>query len=218
MKKAAILVALAVLCPVTAVASVTYVNLGTTAPVTTLGPYALTPYSVSAQAALADMTSVSTIPGAPFGALGVSPNVSKRTVPTSWATWSHGYTGPVFDTTGNTVTLSLPAGTAAFEFYAEPDSFGIFTITATTDTGATSGPVNVNGSSGATGFGFYTTAGESIVSITITTNDSDFAFGEFYANGTPVSPVPALGPMGLALLVVGIAGAGLLLLKGRIPV
>lgn len=218
MKKAAILVGLALLFPVTAVASVTYVNLGTTAPVTTLGSYALTPFSVSAQAALADMTSVSTIPGAPFGTLAVSPNFSKRTVPASWATWSHGYTGPVFDSTANTATLSLPAGTAAFEFYAEPDNFGTMTITATTDTGATSGPVNVVGASGATGFGFYTTAGESIVSITITTNDSDFAMGEFYANGTPVNPVPALGPTGLALLIVGIAGAGLLLLKGRIAV
>ncbi len=217
MRKAALLVALvALIAPVSAMATVTYVNLGTTAPVGSLGTYAMTSYDMTAQAAIVDGTAITTIPGAPFGSLDVSPGATKQTVPASWATWSHGYTGPVFWIHANTGTLSLPPGTGAFEFYAEPDSFGTMTITATTDTGATSGPISVVGDAGATGFGFFASSGENIASIKIETTDSDFSVGEFYSNATRTAPVPTLGPVGLAVLIVGVAGAGLLLLKSRI--
>src|SRR5690606_29230271 len=76
-------------------------------------------------------------------------------------------------------TLTLPPGTKAFYFYLQnndqdeiPD-----TIIVTSDSGVTSGPIVVetdytSPDVGAHGFGFHSTNGESIVSITVQTNES----------------------------------------------
>jgi hypothetical protein len=101
-----------------------------------------------------------------------------------WATWSNGYLGDVYSTFGSAnktqVTISLPSGTQAFYFYAEPNAFAGFTITATAQDGTSSGPVTVNGNAGAKYYGFYGTGGATLSSITVTDTDtSGFAVGEF---------------------------------------
>ncbi len=161
---------------------------GVSAPPATLGPYTMVPFGADGRAALSEVTSV---PG-PTGDVLLDRTAILRYVPSSWATWSHGYNGPVYQMAGHSeVTLNLPAHTAAFYLYAEPNEFGevAFTVTAH---GATSGPVSVHGSAGAKYFGFYS-QGAALTSITVTAGASGFAIGEF-----GVSADPSLASSGLA--------------------
>ncbi|NOT37150.1 MAG: T9SS type A sorting domain-containing protein [Saprospiraceae bacterium] len=111
-------------------------------------------------------------------------------VPTSFNNWSHGYRGDVyfsgFFIGGN--TFILPANTRAFYFYAEPNLFSTFTITATANDGTTSGAIPVTAPNGARYYGFYTT-GINCMLTTITLNISGnagagfgFTYGEFGIN------------------------------------
>ncbi|WP_340695266.1 hypothetical protein [Hydrogenobacter thermophilus] len=64
-----------------------YVNLGTSAPPTTIGPFSVTPFNTAPQSAIPDFTTVTSIPGDPRGGtLTSSAGLNKRTVPGSWAT------------------------------------------------------------------------------------------------------------------------------------
>src|SRR5687768_13706855 len=88
---------------------------GTAAPPATLGPYTITPFGADVQPL---NTNVTTVAG-PTGTLTFSAPVSHRAVGSGWATWSHGYTGDVYYTdTATSVTMTMPAGTGAFRFYA----------------------------------------------------------------------------------------------------
>ncbi len=175
-------------------AAIVFQDLGISAPPATLGTYAVAPFDQVPQTAIADFTTVTTIPGSPIpGDLTVSPALDKRTIGSGWATWSHGYTGAVYaNMTANAVTLTLPTGAGAFYFYAEPNSFSTLTINATANDGTTSGDIAVNGTSGANGFAFYATGATStITSITVTSADTTgFAIGEF---GIAVQGVPGAG-------------------------
>ena len=170
---------------------------GTGPPPATLGPYQITPFPDDARA---EFLNVASVP-APFGLGNVffNPVLSHRDVPSSWATWSHGYTEDVYYTNGGTaVTMTLVPNTKAFRFYAEPNPFAVVNITATTNTGVTSGPIPVDGFAGARYFGFFTTTlFESIASITVTST-VDFAVGEFgmFTGGRslPCPPYPQMGP------------------------
>lgn len=198
--------------------AVVFQNLGTAAPPATVGTYMMSPFDTAPQAAIPDTTLVTTIPGSPIaGSLTSSVQLYKDTIPTTWSTWSHGYTGPAFDTNlALSTVLTLPPNAGAFYFYAEPFNFGSFTIQAVTDSGTSSGPVVVSGNAGATGFAFYTTAGESIATITVTgdAGSSGFAMAEF-AIATSVKPIPVLGPWGLTAAIVTLLAVGLFVLRGR---
>jgi hypothetical protein len=170
-----------------ATAGVVFQNLGTGSPPGTLGMYTVKPFDQADEAAIADGTFLTSIPGSEIGGdVTTSTPVMKGTVGATWATWSHGYHGPIFEDIGATsVTLTLPPNTGAFYFYIEPLAFGVHTFTAITNSGVTSASVGIEGNSGATGFAFYSTlpAGEAILAITITTDGQSlgFAFGEFGA-------------------------------------
>ena len=190
----------------TAQALVVFQDLGTSAPPLRLGGVPVQSFSAADQAAIADDTQVTTIPGSPIGgALTLNLPACKATIPTTWNGWSHGYTGPIYQTAGgapcdppplaspDTRVLTLPLGTKAFYFYANQNQDDtVQTITATTDTGTTSGPIVIPAVvSTANGYGFFSTAGENIATITITTSDpTGFGFGEF-GIGVPI-PIPAL--------------------------
>jgi hypothetical protein len=102
-------------------------------------------------------------------------------VPSGWATWSHGYTGDVYYTaTESSVTMTLPAGTKAFAFYAEPNTFDSFTVEAIAQDGSSSEPVDIEGYAGARYFGFYGANGQNVAKIKVTASDpAGFAIGEF---------------------------------------
>jgi hypothetical protein len=163
---------------------------GTAAPPATLGPYTMTPFGLDAQTIGANVTGVS----GPAGTIGFSPVLNHDRIGQGWATWSHGYTGDVYDTFDSgapdptQATITLPAGTKAFYFYAEPQQFGTFSVEATAQDGTTSGPISVVGNSGARYFGFYGTGSATLSSITVTTADpTGFAVGEFGINGLVIT-------------------------------
>jgi hypothetical protein len=152
---------------------------GTGPPPATLGPYTMTAFGLDPQPLNAGpvVTSVND----PAGTVTFSPPLNHSRVANGWDTWSHGYMGDVYWTGGSTITMTLPAGTRAFYFYAEPNTFDVFEVTATAQDGTTSGPIQVHGNSGAKYFGFYATGTPNIESITVTTTTdaNGFAVGEF---------------------------------------
>lgn len=189
------------------------ISIGTGVPPTSGLGYTLTPCDESAQSAISDFTSVSTIPcDGTYGDITVSPNLDKRTVPASWSTWSHGYTGPVFFNTSTTdpATFRYPDGTIALYLYVEPNNFSVFDVEvgAKGPSGLTSRIISVDGSSGATGVGFYTDPGETIRYVRVIADPaaSGFAVGEFGFSSTatvPAMPSPALILLALAILAFG---------------
>ncbi|MCC6677276.1 MAG: hypothetical protein IT436_09030 [Phycisphaerales bacterium] len=146
---------------------------------------------------------VTTTPDGGGGVIVFSIPVSVRAIGQGWATWSHGYTGNVFYTNGaSSLTIGL-SDIHAFQFYAEPNPFGIFQMTAAGSDGATTiaAQQHPDGDSGATGWGFCSWDAH-VVSITVE-SDVDFAVGEFRV-GFLTPPAPAtLGPFALAGLVAG---------------
>jgi hypothetical protein len=152
---------------------------GTSAPPSTLGPYRMTSFPADTQAVGGTVSSVA----GPTGTLGFTPSLQHCLTPNSagcWQTWSNGYSGDVYATSSGSITITLPASTAAFYFYAEPDQFETFSITATSNDGTTSGSIPVAGQAGAEYFGFYATGGASLTSITVSgTDPTGFAVGEF---------------------------------------
>ena len=170
-------------------AAIVFQNLGINAPPATLGAHTVSPFDQTPQAAIPEGVSISQIPGNPApGVLALTPAGLKYTVGSSWwagfpAAWGHGYTGVVYYVPATVAQLALPAGTKAFYVYVQPNTGGTWAVTATSDSGTTSGPVSVTswfGDGAANGFGFYATAGESITSITISSPDGGgMAIGEF---------------------------------------
>jgi subtilase family serine protease len=152
---------------------------GTDPPPGHLGKYKVTAFD----AACTPGTYYASI-SAPTGTVALSPQSECEEVGVGWATWSNGYDGDVYwqnaDEGGSTtLTLTLPAGTRAFYFYAEPNEFETFDLQATAQNGTTSGPLQVYGDAGAQYYGFYANGkGENIATITISCDD-DFAIGEF---------------------------------------
>ena len=141
------------------------------------------------------------------GTLGISAAATKYTVGTTWGsavTWGHGYLGPVFYSASNPVTLTLPANTKAFYFYTQSPDIGTWNITAATDSGATSGPISVStgfsAPTSANGFGFYSTAGENITSITITSSAfPGLGLAEFGISTGPTTTCASEGYTGMKL-------------------
>ncbi|MCC6677278.1 MAG: hypothetical protein IT436_09040 [Phycisphaerales bacterium] len=167
---------------------------GAAAPPATVNGIAVTP-------APFDGRIFSDVPSAPlaagFGDVTFSNPLSVRQIGFGWATWSHGYVGNCYYTNGLTsITMSLDPGIGAFQFYGEPNPFGVFQMTAVGSDGTStlSSQQFPDGSSGAAGWGFYGTAGASVASVTVS-SDVDFAVGEF-ASGIPA-------PASLALLGLG---------------
>jgi hypothetical protein len=150
---------------------------GTGPPPSTLGPYTMTAFGPDSTPELELVSGVSD----PAGTIGLSPDLSHRRVPSTWLTWSHGYNGDVYFTeTGSSVTITLPTGTKAFAFYAEPNTFAGFTVEAIAQDGTSSEPIDIEGNSGARYFGFYGTGSQTVAEIEITASDpAGFAVGEF---------------------------------------
>jgi hypothetical protein len=99
----------------------------------------------------------------------------------------------------------MPAGTGAFDFYAEPNDFGVFNVTATANDGTTL-TLPVNGFGGATGFGVFASAGQTIASITVTSTDSTFAVGEFGIAREIPAPEPSTFALFGTVIGLGLGG------------
>jgi hypothetical protein len=151
----------------------------TSAPPSTLGPYAMHPFGLDVQ----ELGYVSGVDG-PTGHVSFSTPLNHlyANEEPEWKTWSHGYEDDVyasFEEPGEAVALSLPPGTKAFYLYAEPTEFATFDFTVKTQDGTSSGAVPVYGEYGAEFFGFYANGGATIQSVTVECPEDSFAIGEF---------------------------------------
>jgi hypothetical protein len=119
------------------------------------------------------------------------------TVPTTWATWSHGYTGRVYVTPYDVETLTMPSQTGAFYVYVEPDVFSTFLVTATgTDVLGRQVQASglISGSADATLIGVSMPYGGQVKSLTIDCGSGlsscgGFAIGELAIAGPKLSKV-----------------------------
>jgi len=143
-----------------------------------LGGWPMTPFNPDGRPTFIDVSDVASPIG---GVVTFSTPLTHFVTPAEWATWSHGYVGDVYYTPQGAVTLGMPAGTNAFYLYAEPNS-GVYNITATALGGAVL-TQTVNASFGASYYGFWCTAGDTISMIGMT-GGGDFAIGEFGINQT----------------------------------
>ncbi len=127
-------------------------------------------------------TSVSGVSG-PTGRIGFSHTLVHERVGNKkkagyWKTWSNRYHGDVYYSS-SVVTITLPAGTKAFYFYAEPNTQSKFNIAAASG-GTSSGAIAVRGKRGAKFFGFAAKGGGHLSSVSVASSDSSgFAIGEF---------------------------------------
>ena len=145
--------------------------------------------------------------GTPAGGITLSSTVTKLSVPTSWATSSHGATPDVLYESSS--ILTMPAGVTAFDFYAEPEPGSLFSMTATADDG-TFVTQTVDGAGGAKYFGFHGTGGTTISLISISSlSPSGFAYGEMRTSTS--SPIPEPGTLGL----LGLALAGVFVVRRK---
>lgn len=193
---ALILVTVLAVCA-TASADIYFQNLGTAAPPGALGGWAMTAFAPDPQPT--NFTPVSSVASPLGGQVSFSTSLQHALTPGEWGTWSHGYSGDVYYNPGTSVTLTLPADTTAFYLYAEPNLFDWYDIQAIADDGTNSGWISVYGSAGANGFGFYTTSGQTITSISVNAS-SDYAIGEFGIAAVPAPGAVLLGAMGLGLV------------------
>jgi hypothetical protein len=178
-----LVLAAVVLCASTAWGEVLYdAGPGSGASSGMLGGHTMTSFPLDERPVFEDVASV---PSPLGGELGFSIPMSHRRIGSGWGTWSHGYSGDVYYSNGQTgVTLAMPPDTAAFEFYVEPNPFSLQSFTAVSDDGTSSGVFTAHGSSGATYVGFYGTDGSVISSIALS-GSSDFSVGEFAIAAVP---------------------------------
>ena len=201
---------------------------GTGAPPPTLGPYTMQPFG-------ADPRPLGTaVPGvtAPPGQVGFTPALLHLQADNGngiydWG-WGNGYAGGVYYT-GNlanlwgreglgamSMTFTLPPGTKAFYFYAQPVAgYGdvlaqTWPMSATAQDGTTSGTIEVAepgfGLGGPQYFGFYTDGSANLTSIRVDSPWTDFFVGEF---GIALATVPNVVGLPAANAVSAIRSAGL---------
>lgn len=183
-------------------AELSVVSLGTSSPPATLGGYTMTAFGADSSPVGSSTTSVASPLG---GSLSFSSSLTHDTIGDGWATWGQGYTGSVYSTSASEVTLTVPGSTGAFDFYAEPNVFSTYTVTATATDGTTL-TQSVAGDAGAAAWGFYSSpGGPTIASITVSVDPAagGFAVGEF---GIAAQTIAVPEPSTALIAAVGALG------------
>lgn len=186
---------------VDSIAQTTAIEIGTDAPPTSLNGYSFIPFGPDTSPIGSSLFSITS----PLGGELITqedvlpPYTVHYAIGNGWATWSHGYTGDVYtDNTSTGLTFTLPPGTGAFYFYAEPNPQYPIPMTVTDDSGSTIF-TSVLGDSGADGFAFAAPQGQMLSTIRITSL-YPFAVGEFGI--ASAVPEPVSGTVAIAIGMV----------------
>jgi hypothetical protein len=149
-----------------------------------------------------DYTAYSSLTDPFGGTISFDSPVSKRTVPVTWLTWSHGYTGPVLRVPGSSIRMDFGRSIYGFGFYAEPLNFSVFDVTMGLSSGVTQ-TKSVDGYAGAAFFGFLDGG---VDWVEISTADEAFSFGEMVMVDQYTVPEPTT----LLLFGMGTLGLGVI--------
>jgi hypothetical protein len=186
-------------------------------PLSSLGGFNMTPLAQGG-ARFAQVTSTAGSPSVTFSQSVFETMADGALPPPYFGTWSHGYTGNVWHTSdsGNarSLTLLFPALTKAFYFYLQPVDNSTVSFELAVPGLPPLPPLSISGTAGATFIGLHTDAGEDLVSIKVTSENTTagafgFAVGEFGifnsgGGGGGVVPEPTsmaiFGLSGLAFL------------------
>lgn len=173
--------------------------LGTSSPPGDVGGEPLVAFPTDATA---ESISVTTVP-APSGLnLTFDQPVEHLVVGSSWLGWGQGYSGDVYatDPTSFSLTITLPADTTRFAFYAMPSDLVIQPFTVSETSSVTPLVQSIDGNADAAGFLFVAAPGTTLDQVFITSTGS-FAVGEFLATSIPEASNAGVGVL-LLLLVM----------------
>jgi hypothetical protein len=147
---------------------------GTATPPAQLGPYAMMPTAVDPRPDAAVVTSASTALGTIQFGLPVTHYTSD---PLSWPSWG-GAPGDIYFTgfLQSSMTMTLPPGTSAIDFYGQNTASGTFQMTALNN-GKVIGRVNTTWPDGAKYMGFWVPLTQEIDQLQITEPNDAFGFG-----------------------------------------
>jgi hypothetical protein len=131
-------------------------------------------------------------------------------VGSGWATWSHGYSGAVYQlfeqgVSGVTgITMTLPPNTLAFYAYIQPNLKDVYQFTI--NSGTASAILEIDGNGGAKYVGFWTDdASSPLLSVVVDQPDGaalGLAVGGFGINGVPDAGAWQSGLAALAALAM----------------
>lgn len=149
----------------------------------------------------AEFTSVSTVPSPTGLDLTFNQPVEHLIVGSSWLGWGQGYSGDVYatDPTSFSLTITLPADTTRFVFYAMPSDLVIQPFTVSETSSVTPLVQSIDGNVDAAGFLFVAATGTTLNQVFISSTGS-FAVGEFLASSIPEASNAGVGVL-LLLLV-----------------
>ncbi len=145
----------------------------------------------------AEFTTVRSVPSPSGLDLAFDQNVEHLVVGYSWYNWGQGYFGDVYatDPTSFSLTITLPADTTQFVFYAMPSDLVIQQFTVSETSSTTSLVQSIDGNGDAAGFLFVAAPGSTLDQVLITSTGS-FAVGEFLLTSIPE---PSNGGIGALL-------------------
>ncbi len=184
---------------------------GSGSPGPMLGPYTMTSFALNNEPYDGGTNLVGSLPSPLGGSLLFNENVAAYPASSFPAYWSNGYTADVYHYSNFPVpvdlVLTLPANTVAFYLYILPNSYGYpEPITVTAQDGTYVTQTVTSGTNSPAYFGFYTTGGDVLTTLTISGADyseGNIFLGEFgIASGPASFPTPV--PSSLVLLGSGI--------------
>lgn len=142
----------------------------------------------------AEFASVTTVPSPSGVNLSFDQGVEHLVVGYSWYNWGQGYLGDVYatDPTSFSLTITLPADTTRFAFYAMPADLVIRPFTVSETSLGSTLVQSIDGNGDAAGFLFVAAPGTTLDQIFIT-SDGSFAVGEFLITSIPEASTAGVG-------------------------